>query len=62
MSRRDTYGGADSFEAACEDVARGWEKLPKIARAFTWALLWLVLLLLLLMSGCTASFTTWALT
>ncbi len=53
---------AESFEGVAEDLARGWDKLPKIARAFIWLLFWFVLLLLLLMSGCTASFTTWALT
>lgn len=58
QANRDTYDGADTFEAACEDVARGWYKLPGIARAFIWLLWWLLLLVLVLMSACTVALTT----
>lgn len=51
----------DTFEAACEDLARGWRKMPAIARASLWLLWALLLLALLLLAGCTGRFLTWAL-
>lgn len=54
-------GESETFEEAAEDFARGWWKLPPIARASLWLVWWALLLVLLMMSGCTAGFTSWAL-
>ncbi len=59
MSRQRS--DTDPFEVKAEDLARAWEKLPKIARAFIWLAWWAMLLLLVLMSGCTASVLSWGL-